>query len=309
MLLGAPLRSSQSPLDHDLLHGSAHDGGGLDDSHAGCLQGLDLVLSGALASGDDGAGVAHAPSGRCSQPSNEGHDRLLGAAGSDKRCSLLLGAAANLANHDNTLSLRVHDKALQAVHKVGAVEGVPPNAHHRGLPQPFHCGLEHSLVCQGAGARHDADLARCVDVTRHDPDLALARLDDARAVGADEAGFALALHDLLHPDHVVLGDALRDAYHQVHLGLDRLEDGGRGPRGRHIDGRRSGPSGCLGFSYAGKDRAIQVGGAALLGVDSAHNLGPVVDRLLRMECAILSCKALHKHLGVFVHKNSGFWRR
>ncbi len=46
----------------------------------------------------------------------------------------------------------------------------------------------------------------------HDADLALAGLDDAGAVGADQARLRLLEH-LLHLDHVVLGDALRDAHH------------------------------------------------------------------------------------------------
>ena len=47
----------------------------------------------------------------------------------------------------------------------------------------------------------------------HDADLALAGLDDARAVGPDQARLALVLQYLLHLDHVVLRDALRDAHH------------------------------------------------------------------------------------------------
>jgi hypothetical protein len=41
--------------------------------------------------------------------------------------------------------LGVFDKPLQAVHKVGAVEGVAADAHHRGLAQALLAGLEHSL--------------------------------------------------------------------------------------------------------------------------------------------------------------------
>lgn len=41
--------------------------------------------------------------------------------------------------------LGVLHKALQAVHKVCAVEGVTTDAHHRGLAQPLLRGLEHGL--------------------------------------------------------------------------------------------------------------------------------------------------------------------
>ncbi len=48
---------------------------------------------------------------------------------------------------------------------------------------------------------------------RHDANLALAGLDDAGAVGANQPRFALVLQNLLHLHHVVLGDALCDAHH------------------------------------------------------------------------------------------------
>ena len=44
------------------------------------------------------------------------------------------------------------------------------------------CGLVHGLVGERARAGNDCDPAFLVDVAGHDPDLALARLDDARAV-------------------------------------------------------------------------------------------------------------------------------
>ena len=63
--------------------------------------------------------------------------------------------------------LRVSHEFLQAVHKVCAVEGVSSNAHHSALPQAFLGRLEHSLIGEGARPGHNADFARCVDVTLH----------------------------------------------------------------------------------------------------------------------------------------------
>lgn len=48
--------------------------------------------------------------------------------------------------------LWVLEEALQAVHKVGAIEGVPPDAHHGGLPQALIGRLKHSLQRQGVGS-------------------------------------------------------------------------------------------------------------------------------------------------------------
>ena len=49
---------------------------------------------------------------------------------------------------------------------------------------------------------------------RHDPYLAFPWLDDAGAIGPDKACLALLAHDLLNPNHIVLGDALSDTHHQ-----------------------------------------------------------------------------------------------
>lgn len=49
---------------------------------------------------------------------------------------------------------------------------------------------------------------------RHDPYLAFPGLDDAGAVGPDKARLALLAHDLLHPNHIMLGNALSDTHHQ-----------------------------------------------------------------------------------------------
>lgn len=72
-----------------------------------------------------------------------------------------------------------------------------------------------------------------------------AHVDDARAVGPDEAGGALPKQPVLHLHHVLLRDALRDAHHQRHVGIGRLQDGRRRKGGWHVDhgGLRSG--GCL----------------------------------------------------------------
>ena len=61
-----------------------------------------------------------------------------------------------------------------------------------------------------------------MDVAGHDADLALARLDDAGAVGADEAGLALPHEGVLNLHHVVLGNTLCNAHGEFHLSLHRI---------------------------------------------------------------------------------------
>ena len=48
------------------------------------------------------------------------------------------------------------------------------------------------------------DLARLVNVARHDANLALAGLDDARAIGTDEARPRLRIETTHDFDHVTL---------------------------------------------------------------------------------------------------------
>lgn len=63
----------------------------------------------------------------------------------DELGSLLFGSATDFADHDDALRLRVSDEALQAVHKVGAVERVAADADTRGLAEAHGSRLENLL--------------------------------------------------------------------------------------------------------------------------------------------------------------------
>lgn len=65
--------------------------------------------------------------------------------------------------------LGVYEEALEAVDEVGAVEGVAADAHNGGLAQALLRRLEDCLIRERARPRHDADLARLVDVPLHTP--------------------------------------------------------------------------------------------------------------------------------------------
>ncbi len=56
-------------------------------------------------------------------------------------------------------------------------------------------------------------------------ECAWAYIDDSWAVGAYEAGGALAQQLMFDPHHVLLGDALSDAHHQRDLCVDGFDDG------------------------------------------------------------------------------------
>mmetsp|Transcript_63472 Transcript_63472/g.200752 ORF Transcript_63472/g.200752 Transcript_63472/m.200752 type:complete len:332 (-) Transcript_63472:58-1053(-) len=291
---------------HLLEHGDAHDGRGLHHPHARALESLDLILRRALAARDDRAGVAHAAAGRRREPGDEGHNGLVSPARLDELRPVLLRGAADLPDHDDALRLGVGHELLEAVHEVGAVERVAADAHHGRLAQARRRGLVHRLVRERTGARHHADLAWGVNVAGHDPDLALARLDDARAVGANEARLGLAHHGRLDLDHVVLGDPLRDANDQLDLVLKGLQDrGGREGRG-HVDHRRIAVRALLGLSHRVEHGEAEVSGATLLWGHATDHVGAIGNRLLRVEGAVLAGKPLADDLSMLVHEHIRF---
>lgn len=149
--------------------------------------------------------MAHTAAGGSGDAGDEADDGLAAVDGVgllEELGGVLLGGAANLANHDDAVGLLVLDEDLEAVDEVCAAEGVAADADDEGLAEAGLGGLVDGLVGQGAGAGDDADAAALVDEAGHDADLALAGGDDAGAVGADEAGLGLGLEHLGDADHV-----------------------------------------------------------------------------------------------------------
>src|SRR5829696_9311983 len=98
---------------------------------AGGLHGGGLVLGPALAAGDDGAGVPHAAAGRSGAPGDEADHRLLAAplrlVGDELR-RVLLGRAADLADHDDRLRPLVREEHLEHLDELGAFDGIAADA-------------------------------------------------------------------------------------------------------------------------------------------------------------------------------------
>ena len=136
---------------------------------------LHLGRSGALAAGDDGAGVAHLLAGR------GGHTGDVGATGlrhlrRDELGRLLLGRAADLADHHDGLGLGVGLERLQAVDEGRARDRVAADAHAGRDADALELQLVQRLVGQGAGAADDADRTTGLgDLAGGDADVALAR--------------------------------------------------------------------------------------------------------------------------------------
>src|SRR3546814_16577066 len=93
-------------------------------------------------------------------PGNEARHRLLAAAlrlVDQELCRLLLGVAADLADHDDRPGRLVRQEKLEHADEIGAVDRIAADADRRGLAQPEVRGLENRFIGKGAGAGEDAD--------------------------------------------------------------------------------------------------------------------------------------------------------
>src|SRR5437660_7176359 len=168
-----------------------------------------LVLGSALAAADDRASMAHAPSRRSGLPGDETDDRLL-HVGLDPFRGALFGVAADFADQNNGVRVRIVVEKLDGVEKCRANDGIAADANARGLADAELRQLMDGFVGERAAAADDADVALPVDAAGHDADFAFAGGDDARAVRTDKARF-LEVYDARDAHHVERGNAFGDA--------------------------------------------------------------------------------------------------
>src|SRR5208282_5025740 len=152
-----------------------------------------LVFGGALPAADDGAGVAHAAPRRGRLPGDEADHGLLDVVLDVRGCDFFR-IAADLADQDDGVGVRVGIEELDGIEKRRSDDRVATDADAGGLADAKVRQLAHRFVGERAAAAYHAHVAFLVDAAGHDPDLALARGDDAGAVGADQAGPPAANH-------------------------------------------------------------------------------------------------------------------
>src|SRR6056297_606201 len=301
---GAAHPGDWSALDRG-ENGLAQGGGAVGDGDPGGFHRLDLVVSAALATGDDGARMAHAAARRRGAPGDEargGFPAALLALGGEEFGGVFLGGAADFADHDDRLGLVIVEEPFQHVDMLGPLDRVAADADAGGLAKAHIGGLLDRLVGERARARHDADLATLVDMAGHDADLAGVRRDDAGAVGADQLGVR-GFQRALDAHHVQNRDTFGDADDHFHLGVDRLEDRVGGEGRRDIDHRRVRAGLVPGLVDRVEDRQVKMRLAALAGGHAADHLGAIGDRLFGVESALRAGEALTDHLGVFVDED------
>ena len=163
------------PPDELLPEGLAERRRAALNNDTGRLEGGDLAVCATLAAGDDGTGVTHAPAGRSGDTSDERDDGLLllPVGLLEELGGILLGGTTDLADHDDTVGLRVLEEDLKAVDEVGAAEGVTADTDDERLAEAGLGGLVDGLVGEGTGTGDNTDATALVNETGHDADLAL----------------------------------------------------------------------------------------------------------------------------------------
>src|SRR5690606_10187640 len=215
---------------------------------------------------------------------------------------LLLGRAADLADHDDRFGFVIGKEPFQHVDVFRTLDRIAADADAGGLAEAGVGGLEHCLVGQRARARHHADRAPLVNVAGHDADLAGIGRDDSGAVRADQDRVR-ALERAFHLHHVEDRNPFGDADNELHPGIDRLEDRIGGEGRRHVDCGGSGSGLLPRLGHGVEDGEADMSLTPFPGSDAAHHLRSVGDCLFGMEGALRAGKSLADHLGVLVDED------
>ena len=117
------------------------------------LHRLDLGLRAAFAAGDDRAGMAHAAARRRGDAGDEADHRFFDLVVLDEVGGVFLGAAADLADHDDALGLRIGEEHLQHLDMLGALDRIAADADAgrsgQGRP-PWSAPPLHRSACRNA---------------------------------------------------------------------------------------------------------------------------------------------------------------
>ena len=165
--------------------------------------------------------MSHSPFLWCSSACYESNDGLsfwviLG----EPFASLFFIFTSDFSNHYDTFSFGVFHESGENINEVGSIERIATNANDSGLAQSLLGWLVDSLVGQGAWPGHNTNLSGFVNVAGHDSDFAFIGLNDSRAVGANHSAHWLRTEGVLHFDHVVLGNSIRDGHNQFDFSFD-----------------------------------------------------------------------------------------
>ena len=131
------------------------------------------------------------------------------------------------------------------------------------------------------------------------------RCDDTRAIRPYQPRLVLRLENVCDPDHVMLWNTLRDAYHKTDLGLDRLFN----PCCRDWRWNEDGAGVRAGLFNrvcdTGEDRLPEMLSAGLLRVCATDDVGAIFYGLLSVKAALHIVSSAQ--LGVSALAKEGDW--
>ena len=259
----------------------------------------------ALATRDDGPGVAHAAAfggGAARDEACGGLPAALFTLIREELRRFFFGRATDFADHDDRGGFGICKEHFEHVDMFGAFDRVATNAHCGGLAKAEIGGLLDGLIGEGARARNNADGPPAVDVAGHDADLAGVRRDHAGAVRADQARFGMRQR-AFDTHHVKHRDAFGDSDDQFHFSVDGFEDRVRREGRWHVDHRSIGRSDSARFVDRVENGQTEVVGAAFAGGHAADHLRAIGNRLFGVEGALAAGEALADDLGVLINED------
>src|SRR5258708_25734453 len=166
--------------------GGAEIGRGFDATNPGGAHGGVLLFRRALSAADDRTGMTHAASWRRGLTSDEADNGLLDIRLDELR-GTLFGVAADFADQDDRMRIRVVIEQLNRIKEGRADDGIAADADAGGLSNAEARQLINGFVGQRSTPADDADIPLFVNPPGHDADFAFPRRDDAGTVRPDEA--------------------------------------------------------------------------------------------------------------------------
>src|SRR5690606_250378 len=230
-----------------LPHRHAHEIRPRRYQHARLSQRADLSLCATGPANRQRAGVTHSPLGRCVLADYEGNDRLIRLQLPNQSRGLLLVAAPDLTNQDDTLGGGIVEKKSDTLRQSDAMHWISTNADGGRLAQPYGCRLRHDLTRQRSRARCDPYCAPARVHGGHDAELCLTWHENALRIWPDEAR-ASPREPLAHADHIHHRHPLRHADDEPDTRVDGLDHRRRSVLRRHENQacRRASCVDCLG---------------------------------------------------------------
>src|SRR3954468_19031184 len=149
------------------------------------LEGRQFFLSGAGGPGDDGTRIPHPPPLRRGLAGNEAYDRLRDPLADEGGRPLLVGAA-DLADHDNGVGIRIVLKGVETRDEIGANDRVSTDANAGALADTVSGELVHDFIGERTASRDESHPSRSADVAWNDSNFGGARGDQARTVGSNQ---------------------------------------------------------------------------------------------------------------------------